>query len=32
MELTTEIVAAHAGNNAVEIGDLTQLIQDVYKT
>ena len=32
MELTTEIVAAHAGNNSVAIGDLPQLIQDVYKT
>ncbi len=32
LELTTEIVAAHAGNNSVPSGDLPQLIQDVYKT
>ncbi len=32
LELTTEIVAAHAGNNTVAIGDLPQLIQEVYKT
>lgn len=32
LELTTEIVAAHASNNSVAPGDLPQLIQDVYKT
>ena len=32
LELTTEIVSAHAGNNSVAPGDLPQLIQDVYKT
>ncbi len=32
LELTTEIVAAHAGNNSVTPNDLPQLIQDVYKT
>ncbi|MGA0392716.1 MAG: MucR family transcriptional regulator [Rhodospirillales bacterium] len=32
LELTTEIVAAHVGNNTVAPGDLQQLIQDVYKT
>ena len=32
LELTTEIVSAHAGNNNVAPGDLPQLIQDVYKT
>jgi len=32
LELTTEIVSAHAGNNTVAISDLPQLIQDVYKT
>lgn len=32
LELTTEIVAAHVGNNTVAISDLTQLIQDVYRT
>ncbi|MGY8990136.1 MAG: MucR family transcriptional regulator [Rhodospirillales bacterium] len=32
LELTTEIVAAHVGNNTVASGDLPQLIQDVYKT
>ncbi len=31
LELTTEIVAAHAGNNTVAPGDLPQLIQDVFK-
>ena len=31
LELTTEIVAAHASNNTVAPGDLPQLIQDVYK-
>ncbi|HEY4635003.1 MAG TPA: MucR family transcriptional regulator [Rhodospirillales bacterium] len=30
--LTTEIVAAHAGNNTLAPGDLPQLIQEVYKT
>jgi len=32
LELTTEIVAAHAGNNTVAPSDLPQLIQDVYRT
>lgn len=32
LELTTEIVAAHAGNNAVAPADLPRLIQDVYRT
>ena len=32
LELTTEIVSAHAGNNSVAPGDLPKLIQDVYKT
>lgn len=32
LELTTEIVSAHAGNNTVAVADLPQLIQDVYKT
>ncbi|MEQ8195889.1 MAG: MucR family transcriptional regulator [Rhodospirillales bacterium] len=32
LELTTEIVAAHVGNNTVAPGDLPKLIQDVYKT
>ena len=32
LELTTEIVSAHAGNNTVAPSDLPQLIQDVYKT
>jgi len=32
LELTTEIVSAHAGNNTVAVTDLPQLIQDVYKT
>lgn len=32
LEFTTEIVAAHAGNNAVAPEDLPRLIQDVYKT
>jgi len=31
LELTTEIVAAHAGNNTVAISDLPKLIQEVYK-
>ena len=32
LELTTEIVSAHVGNNTVALADLPQLIQDVYKT
>lgn len=32
LELTTEIVSAHVGNNSVAPGDLPQLIQEVYKT
>jgi len=32
LELTTEIVAAHVGNNAVAVTDLPGLISDVYKT
>lgn len=32
LELTTEIVAAHVGNNPVAVSDLPGLIQDVYKT
>jgi predicted transcriptional regulator len=32
LEVTTEIVAAHAGNNTVAPEDLPRLIQDVYKT
>ncbi len=32
LELTTEIVASHVGNNSVAISDIPQLIQDVYKT
>ena len=32
LELTTEIVAAHARNNTITSGDLPQLIQDIYKT
>ena len=31
LELTPEIVSAHAGNNTVAPSDLPQLIQDVYK-
>lgn len=31
LEFTTEIVAAHAGNNTVAPGDLPRLIQDVYQ-
>ena len=31
LELTTEIVAAHAGNNTVALVDLPQLIQNVYE-
>ena len=32
LELTTEIVSAHASNNAVAPADLPGLIQDVFKT
>lgn len=32
LELTTEIVAAHVGNNPVPLADLPKLIQDVYST
>ena len=32
LELTTEIVSAHASNNTVAPGDLSQLIKDVFKT
>ena len=32
LELTTEIVSAHVGNNKVAIEDLAPLIQEVYKT
>jgi predicted transcriptional regulator len=32
LELTTEIVAAHASNNTLSPGDLPQLIQDVFQT
>ncbi len=32
LEFTTEIVAAHAGNNTVAPDDLPRLIQDVFKT
>jgi predicted transcriptional regulator len=32
LSLTTEIVSAHVANNTVTLGDLPQLIQDVYKT
>ncbi len=32
LALTTEIVSAHVGNNSVSIGDLPQLIQEVYRT
>ncbi len=31
LELTTEIVSAHVGNNTVAIGDLPSVIQEVYK-
>jgi predicted transcriptional regulator len=30
--LTTEIVAAHVANNTVQVSDLPQLINEVYKT
>ncbi len=32
LELTTEIVSAHVGNNAVAIADLPNVILEVYKT
>ena len=32
LELTTEIVSAHATNNSISTGELTQLIKDVYVT
>ncbi len=32
LELTAEIVSAHASNNAVASGDLPQVIKDVYAT
>ena len=32
LELTTEIVSAHVGNNTLPVSDLPQLIQDVFKT
>lgn len=32
LELTTEIVSAHVSNNALPVGDLPQLIQDVYRS
>ncbi|WP_142849399.1 MucR family transcriptional regulator [Telmatospirillum sp. J64-1] len=32
LSLTTEIVAAHVGNNSVAVTDLPNLIQEVYKT
>ncbi|MBT4931976.1 MAG: MucR family transcriptional regulator [Rhodospirillaceae bacterium] len=32
LELTTEIVSAHVGNNTVAVNDLPNLIQEVYKT
>ncbi len=32
LEMTTEIVAAHVGNNPIPVADLPNLIQDVYKT
>jgi predicted transcriptional regulator len=32
LALTTEIVAAHVGNNNVAVSDLTQLIHEVYRT
>ena len=31
LEYTTEIVAAHSGNNTVPTGDLPKLIEEVYK-
>jgi len=32
LELTTEIVAAHASNNSLSPSDLPQLIKDVFQT
>jgi len=32
LALTTEIVAAHVGNNSVQVSDLPQLIHEVYRT
>ena len=32
LEFTTEIVAAHAGNNTVAPDDLPKLVQDVFVT
>ena len=32
LELTTEIVSAHVGNNSVAVNDLPQLIQEVYRS
>jgi predicted transcriptional regulator len=32
LELTTEIVAAHVGNNPVPLADLPKLIHEVYRT
>jgi len=32
LELTSEIVSAHVGNNSVAQTDLPQLIEDVYRT
>ena len=32
LELTTEIVSAHVGNNTVAISDLPSVIQEVYRT
>lgn len=32
LELTTEIVAAHVSNNTVALGDLPQLINQVYSS
>jgi predicted transcriptional regulator len=32
LELTTEIVSAHVGNNVVAVSELPNLIQEVYKT
>ncbi len=32
LELTTEIVSAHVGNNTVALSELPQLIQEVYRS
>ena len=32
LELTAEIVSAHSSNNTVAVGDLPQIIRDVYGT